>query len=144
MAKVGYGSLYGVFCGVVTIILAALFVYKSFQPVMQLRAEPPAEFLDVRSSWTTAQRQTEERLGRAYWESAVRLSHGVLAFGQSLPGEPPAIFSVDTKAYPSATETAAAARLRYWRNLEKVWGNPEVWQKSYEWRIDWLTRGNAY
>ncbi|MBZ5515301.1 MAG: hypothetical protein LAN62_10790 [Acidobacteriia bacterium] len=144
MAKVGYGSLYGIFCGIVTVILAVLFAYKSFQPVMHLRPEPPTEFLDMHPGWTTAQRRTEERLARAYWQSAIKLSRGVFTFGDRLPDQPSDVFSIDTNAYPSAVESAAAARLRYWRNLQKVWTNPEVWRKSYEWRIDWLTRGNAY
>lgn len=144
MAKVGYGSLYGFFCAVVTIILAVLFVYKSVQPVMRLRLDPPAEFLDARPNWTTAQRQTEDRLGRAYWDMAVKLSRSVLVFGDRLPPEPPAVFSVDTKAYPSAVESAPGARVRYWQNLQKVWQNPQSWDETYEWHTDWLTRGNAY
>lgn len=144
MAKVGYGSLYGVFCAIVTIILAILFVYRSWQPVMGLRPDPPAEFLEARAGWTTAQRRAEEHLGQAYWEVAGKLSRGVFAFGDRLPDSPPAVFSVDTKAYRSAVETAAEARLRYWRNLQKVWNNPQSWQRTYEWHTDWLTRGNAY
>jgi len=144
MARVGYGSLYGIFCVIVTITLAVLFVYRSFQPVTHLRPNPPAEFLDPRPDWTTAQRRAEERLGQAYWQSAVRLSRGVLAFGDRLPSEPPEAFSVDTKAYASAVEAPAEARRRYWRNLQKVWTSPESWERTYEWHTDWLTRGSNY
>jgi hypothetical protein len=144
MAKVGYGSVYGAFCIIVTIILAGLFVYRSWQPAMHLRTTPPAEFLDARPNWTTAQRQAEERLGRAYWDVAVKLSRSVFVYGDRLPPEPPAVFSVDPKEYPSAVESAGEARLRYWRNLQKVWYGPQSWQRTYEWHTDWLTRGNAY
>lgn len=143
MAKVGYGSLYGVFCIIVTIILAILFVYRSWQPVLLLRPTPPAEFLGTRPNWTAEQRRTEERLGRAYWGVAEKLSRGMFAFGDRLPAEPPAVFSVDTKEYPSAVESAGEARLRYWQNLQKVWHSPQSWDKTYEWHTDWLTRGNA-
>jgi hypothetical protein len=144
MAKVGYGSLYGIFIGFVTIVLAALFVYRSWQPVMHLRSTPPADFLDAQSTWTPTQRRSEERLGRAYWAVAEKLSRGVFTFADRLPATPPDVFSVDAMTYPSAVESAGAARLRYWRNLQKVWHNPQSWATTYEWHIDWLTRGNAY
>ncbi len=141
MAKVGYGSMYGFFIGFVTIVLAGLFVYYSWQPVMHLRSTPPADFLQERSTWTPAQRRAEERLARAYWDVAVKLSRSVFVYGDRLPPEPPAVFSVDTKAYPSALESAASARLRYWRNLQRVWHSPSSWDHTYEWHTDWLTHG---
>jgi hypothetical protein len=143
MAKVGYGSLYGIFIGFVTIVLAVLFVYRSWQPVMHLRTAPPADFLDAQTTWTPAQRRAEERLARAYWDVAVKLSRSVYVYGDRLPPEPPAVFSVDAKAYPSAVESAAQAKLRYWRNLQRAWQSPESWDHTYEWHTDWLTH-SAY
>jgi hypothetical protein len=143
MARAGYGSLYGMFVGAVTLVLAGLFIYRSWQPVMHLRAVPPADFLNVPSTWTPAQRRVEERLARAYWNVAIQLSRSSYVYGDRLPSEPPAVFSVDPKAYPSAVEGAAAARLRYWRNLQSVWHSPESWDQTYEWHTDWLTH-NAY
>jgi hypothetical protein len=143
MARIGYGSLYGTFIAFVTIVLAGLFVYRSWQPVMHLRSTAPADFLDSQSAWTPEQRRAEERLARAYWDVAVRLSRSVYVYGDRLPPEPPAVFSVDEKAYPSAVESAAQAKLRYWRNLQKVWPSPESWDHTYEWHTDWLTH-SAY
>lgn len=141
MAKVGYGSMYGFFIALVTFVLAGLFVYRSWQPVMHLRSTPPADFLQEQSTWTPAQRRAEERLARAYWAVAVKLSRSVFVYGDRLPSEPPAVFSVDTKSYPSAVESAASARFRYWRNLRRVWHSPASWDHTYEWHIDWLTHG---
>ena len=144
MAKVGYGAMYGLFIGLVTIILSGLFIYKSTRPAMRLRDDPPLEFLDVKSNWTPKQRQSEERLAQAYWKCAVRLSRAQYVYGEQLPDEPPPGFSVDSKTYPSVNESPAAARARYWRNLQKVWTQPGVWQRFYEWRTDWFFRSTNF
>lgn len=143
MARLGYGSTFGVFIGMVSIVLAAAFVYKSVAQVMVLRPEPPAEFLDIKSSWSAKQRQSEESLGRAYWENARTLSRTTYHFSDRLPDDPPAEFSVDAKAHPSTIESAPAARARYWRNLQEVWHNPSAWQTTYKWHTGWLT-GSSY
>ncbi len=143
MARAGYGSIFGFFIGVVAVVAAGAFVYKSVAPVMVLRAEPPAEFLDVKSNWTAKQREAEGRLGRAYWETARTFSRTMHPYGDRLPDDPIGVFSVDAKDYPSLVEPAPAARARYWNNLHKVWNNPEAWETKYEWHTGWLT-GSSY
>ena len=143
MARLGYGQTYGLFIGLVTIILTGLFLYKSVARVPGLASEPPAEFLNAQSTWTAKQRQAEDNLGRAYWEAARKLSRAAYHFGDRLPDDPPGAFSVDAKAHPSLVEPASSARTRYWRNLQEVWNNPEVWETSYEWHTGWL-RGFSY
>jgi hypothetical protein len=139
MPRSGYGSTFGFFMGVVSLVLLGAFVYKSVAKVMVLKPEPPAEFLDVQPGWSAKQRHAEEQLARAYWEAARRISRTSQGFGDRLPEEPPGEFSVDASAHPSVIEPAAAARRRYWRNLRKVWNNPNAWQTTYKWHTGWLT-----
>ena len=138
MARVGYGDTYGFFIGLVTIAVVGFFVYKSVAEVPVLAQEPPAEFLAAQSGWSGKQRQAEEKLGRAYWDAARKLSRSTHHFADRLPEDPPGAFSVDAKAYPSVIEPASAARARYWRNLHKVWNDPTVWETTYEWHTGWL------
>lgn len=142
MARVGYGSTFGFFLGVVVIIVGGAFLYKSIAQVMVLRPEPPAEFLGVKSSWTPKQREAESRMARAYWETARTISRNTHGFTDRLPADPPEVFSVDAKSYPSLVESAPAARVRYWRNLQKVWNNPQAWHTTYQWHTGWLTGSN--
>ena len=144
MAKVGYGATFGFFIGMVTIVLAGLFIYKSTRSVMRLKDDPPPQFLVFPSNWTAPRRQSEERLARAYWKCAVLLSRGQYMFGEKLPDEPPPGFSVDSKTYPSVGESPAAARARYWRNLQEVWAHPAAWREVYEWHADWFFRGTNF
>lgn len=139
MARAGYGSTFGFFIGLVSIFLVGGFLYKSIARVMVLKPDAPAEFLDAQRSWSPRQRQAEEGLGRAYWETARRLSRTTHHFGDRLPADPPGEFSVDAKTHPSLAESPAAARARYWRNLHEVWNNPTVWETKYEWHTGWLT-----
>ena len=143
MARVGYGETYGLFIGLVTIILTGLFVYKSVAQVLVLRVGAPADFLAAKSNWPEKQRQAEGKLGRAYWDAARKLSRSAYHFGDRLPDDPPGAFSVDATAYPSLLEPASSARARYWRNLQSVWNNPDVWETTYEWHTGWL-KGLSY
>jgi hypothetical protein len=143
MARAGYGTTFGFFMGLVAISLAGAFIYKSVAQVMILRSGPPAEFLDVKSTWTGKQRKSEDKLARAYWETARTISRASYHFGDRLPDDPPGAFSVDAKDYPSVLEPASAARERYWRNLGRVWNNPNAWETIYQWHTGWLT-GYSY
>ncbi len=143
MARAGYGATFGFFMAVVAIAAAGANVYKSVAQVMVLRPEPPAEYLDVKSGWTSKQRESEASLARAYWETARTISRSTYGFTDRLPDHPHDVFSVDAKSYPSLVEPASAARARYWRNLQKVWNNPQAWETIYEWHTGWLT-GSSY
>ena len=144
MARLGYGSTFGFLIGIVTVALGGAFVYKSVAPVLRLRPVPPASFMDLKTGLNPKQRAAEERVARAYWEVARRLSHSVYSFTDRLPDAPPDAFSVDPNEYPSLTEPSEDARYRYWRNLHKVWTRPEAWQRSYEWHTSWLFQGTSY
>jgi hypothetical protein len=123
--------------------VGGFFVYKSFRTVMHLGDEPPPQFFNVDQKWNAKQREAEERLARAYWSRAVNLSR-MHPYGSRLPDKPSDLFNVDVKAYPSAVESAAAARRRYWRNLQGVWHLPQSWKTSYEWHMDWLFQGTNF
>jgi hypothetical protein len=144
VARVGYGSTFGFFIALVTLIVGGLFIYRSVAVVMRLRAEPPPEFIEVNPTWSAKQQEAEARLGRAYWDCARNLSRTTFRFGVRLPDNPPDVFSVDAKAYPSIVEPAPAARTRYWRNLQKVWTHPAAWEKTYEWHTSWFFQGTNY
>ena len=47
-----------------------LFIYLATRPVMQLRVDPPADFLSAINEVPPERRATEERMARAYWEWA--------------------------------------------------------------------------
>jgi len=143
MARLGYSGSYGILVVVLGIGVAGLIFYKSFRMVMHLRSDPPAKFLNVGEKWTPQQREAEERLARAYWNRAVDVSR-MFPYGSPLPDNPPDGFSVDTKAYPSGVDSAAAAKLRYWRNLKQVWYLPDAWKTSYEWHMDWFFKGTNF
>lgn len=144
MARAGYkGGSFGLLVVVLGLGVGGLLVYKSFRTVMHLGDDPPAQFFNVNEKWTPKQREAEERLARAYWSRAVDVSR-MYPYASRLPDEPPDTFNVDVEAYPSAVESAARARLRYWRNLRDVWFLPEAWKTSYEWHMDWLFRGTNF
>ena len=144
MPRAGYGSVFGFFIAIVSLILGGAFVYKSVAKVNRLRAEVPAEFLQVNPKWSKEQKEAEARLGRAYWECARTLSRTTFGFSDRLPDSPPAAFSVDAKSYPSLVDSHAAARARYWRNLQEVWNDPEAWERIYEWHTSWFFQGTNY
>lgn len=144
MAKVGYGSTFGFFIALVTLILGGVFIYRSVAVVMRLRAEPLAEFIEINPKWSPKQQEAESRLARAYWDCARNLSRTAYRFGDRLPDYPPDVFGVDAKAYPSLVDPGPAARARYWRNLHRVWTHPAAWEKTYEWHTNWLFQGTNY
>jgi hypothetical protein len=144
MARAGYGSTFGFLIAFVSIVLVGAFVYKSVAPINRLRAEPPAEFVDINPKWPQKQQQAEARLARAYWECARTLSRTTHGFSDRLPDSPPDAFSVDAKSYPSLVEPAPAARARYWRNLQEVWTHPGAWEETYEWHTGWFFQGTNY
>ncbi len=143
MARAGYSGSFGLLVAVMGIGVGGLIIYKSVRTVMYLRDDPPPQFLNVSEKWTPQQREAEEHLARAYWARAVDVSR-LYPFGTPLPDEPPDGFSVDTKTHPSAVDSAAAAKLRYWRNLKEVWYLPDAWKTSYEWHMDWFFRGTNF
>jgi hypothetical protein len=144
MASLGYGKMYGLLIGIVSVFLVGAFLVMSYSPTLQLSPTPPPEFLNAKLSWTPRERTAEEALAGAYWDCARRLSRAMYVYGDRLPYDVPDAFKVDEKLYPSAVESASAARARYWANLRKVWDNPKSWKRVYEWHTNWFFQGSNY
>jgi hypothetical protein len=122
----------------VVFMLVSIFVILSIQPVMQLRLDPPAEFLAQNPAWSSKRRAAEERLARAYWESSVQGMQSKYAFGAELPNDPPIEFTVEGNGLKGETlKTDSESRNRYWRKFCQVWVLPQVWHKSYVWNTNW-------
>jgi len=117
-----------------------LFIFLSIRPVMRLRVEPPAEFLDMQlGRWDAKRRAAEERVARAYWERAVQLVQWQHSFGAPLPDNPPAEFNIEGKDFQrGSVEAGPVTRARYWKKLREVWALPQAWEKSYDWSTDWV------
>jgi hypothetical protein len=116
-------------------IAAALFAFASFKPTYRLRPEMPRDF--VAAGLPPAIGAGEQRVARAYWDSAMLRVQGKYAYGQRLPQEPPREFAISASEFgPAAQEPI---RLRYWRQLQTVWLSPGSWHQTYDWDFDWVT-----
>jgi hypothetical protein len=127
--------------GLAAVALILVPISLSRHPVVRLRVEPPAGFVDERPDWNAKRRAREEQLARAYWERAVQDLQTKYAFGTNLPEEPPAEFKVEEKGLPGKNvKVDPGARARYWEKIRQVWARPEMWDKSSDWNTEW-TRG---
>src|SRR5215468_528239 len=109
-------------------IAAALFAFASFKPTYRLRPEMPHEF--VGTGLPSAVGAGEERVARAYWDSAMLHVQGKYGYGQRLPQEPPREFAISASEFgPAAQEPI---RLRYCRQLQTVWLSPGSWHQTYD------------
>jgi len=121
-----------------------LFVYLWMRPVMRLRADPPAEFLEMPREWDAKRRASEKRLALAYWEVAVRFVQWRYPYGEALPASLPTEFNLaGTGLARNGLAVSAATNARYWHRLRQVWDLPQSWQQSYEWNTGWW-RGALY
>lgn len=125
--------------GVVALaILLGVFAVLSYRPVTRLRPEPPASFLEMHKEWDAQRRAVEERAARAYWEQALQVVQLKYSYGEPLPTEPPAEFSIEKRGFPLGSPGASpASRARYWERLRAAWVSPQAWQKSNEWSTAW-------
>ena len=123
------------------ISVPVLAVYLWPTPLMQLRAQPPAEFIDDSANWSSARRVREQEVARAYWQVAVAALQGKYPFGSELPIEPPSEFDAGKKYLPSAGAKAASdTRDHYWQKLRKLWVQRDSWEESSEWDAQWASR----
>ena len=120
------------------IVPAVLFVYASTRPHIRLRADMPAEFVDVRAPADAKQRAAEERVAQEYWYCALTIIQWKYTYGSPLPTTPPEEFRVNAEVI-SGSEPLTSPRLRYWRQLRQVWLIPSAWKTSREWNTQWLT-----
>jgi hypothetical protein len=125
----------------VAIAAAFLGVYLWTNPVMQLRAEPPAEFIDQSPNWSAKRRVREAELAQAYWNVAVVSLQKKYPFGSELPVAPPTEFQVDNK-YTSTdgAKATSEARAHYWERLRQSWGQRQSWAERYEGTGGWADR----
>jgi hypothetical protein len=129
----------------VAVAPSILFVYLVTRPVMQLRVEPPAEFLSAVNQVDPEHRAAEERIARAYWDWAYLHLQRKYPFATQLPEDPPMEMEVygtdfhyaktnkrEERADPSDLEAEVTKR-RYWQKLRQVWALPQAWEKSSLW-----------
>jgi hypothetical protein len=122
-----------------------LFVYLATRPVMQLRVDPPAEFLSAVKEVTPERRATEERVARAYWDWASLHLQRKYPFATQLPEDPPMEMEVEGNDFRYAKTNkreehsdptdleAEVTKRRYWQKLRQVWAMPQAWEKSSLW-----------
>ena len=128
----------GIFLAVSVPVLA---VYLWPTPVMQLSAQPPAEFVDDSSNWGSARRVREQEIARAYWQVAVADLQGKYPFGSELPSEPPNDFDAGKKYLPAAgAKGTSETRDHYWQKLRKIWVQRNAWEETSEWDAQWASR----
>lgn len=118
--------------------LAVVFAL-CYRPVMRLKPQPPAGFVDVQQGWDATRQATEDRAAQAYWQLAVNLLQWRFPFGTELPADPIAEFRLAEKDFPRSTIAAApATRIRYWNKVRATWPLSSSWSETYVWNTDWL------
>lgn len=116
----------------VALIPTVLFVYLAAKPVMRLKPNAPADFVEASPDLAAAHTETAQKLAQAYWDwAAVHLAPDY-PFGSQLPDQPPALFDAEGPGFPTGVD-ADVARARYWQKLRQLWANPQSWQKVEAW-----------
>jgi hypothetical protein len=119
------------------IVPAALIVYASTRPQLSLRVNMPPEFIDISQSASRSRREAENQLAQQYWDCVLTTIQWKYTYGSLLPDAPPEGFRVEKSAVPGS-ESVASSRVRYWRQLRKVWVMPSSWTTSRNWSFNWL------
>jgi hypothetical protein len=116
-----------------------VFLILSIRPVMRLRADPPAQFSEGPPGPNVRQSATEERLARAYWDSAVQYVQLKYEHGANLPDEPVPEFKAEgTAARHGNLKSDSDTRHLYWGRLRQAWVLPQTWRKAYVWDAGWM------
>jgi hypothetical protein len=129
--------------GLFLIMVASLLgvSLSSTHHVMQLLANPPADFADQNPTWNAKRRAHEEEVALAYWQEAVDNLQEKYPFGSELPPDPPADFQVDSKyAPPGGAKALAETRDYYWERLRTSWTQRQCWVESQEPDTTWGAR----
>ena len=121
---------------IIPFIVVILLFASSYRAKYHLRTEMPQAFF---AEDTKSQKPSlEEKIAWAYWESALMDVQWKYPHSHVLPMDPPTEFRVDATALgPKASD--AATRELYWRHLQRVWYEPDTWQKDYGWDFSWLS-----
>jgi hypothetical protein len=128
----------------ILLIPTAFFFYRSSRPVVRLRVDMPARFVDPSASADSRQQTEERRLALAYWNCGVTIIQWEYAYGSPLPSKPPLEFRIggSTSATPGTARgkvNTPDGRTRYWNRFRELWVSPEAWKSSREWSTAWLT-----
>ncbi len=119
----------------IPIILGIALVATSYRAKYHLKTEMPSAFFQEEQR--SKKPSLDQKIAWAYWETAQMEIQWRYGYSHPLPSDPPAEFQVDAKALgPTASDPAT--RLLYWRQLQRVWYSPEIWQKDYGWDFGWL------
>lgn len=116
---------------------AVVLTLVSYHATYHLRGDMPPGFFRPTAS-NLEQRLLEQKIARAYWESAQNDVQWKYPHGHPLPGEPPPEFRISTQAL-GLTASDPAVRLVYWHRLQEVWYLPEIWKEQYEWDWGWAS-----
>lgn len=116
----------------VALIPTLLFFYLMSRPLMRLKTEPPADFLNAYPEWTSQHQDVAQKLGEAYWDWAALHLTQSYPYGAELPQQPPVSFEVEGQGFPSGVD-ADVVRMRYWDKLRALWKDPKAWQKVDVW-----------
>ena len=117
----------------IVVVVLCVVAYASFRSEYRLRSNMPAEFFDP-SRISPAKRPAEERIAKAYWQSAVTQVQWKHSYAQRLPEDPPAEFFVTPEQGGSAARDPQI-RARYWQRLREVWGVSAIWEEQYTWNV---------
>src|SRR6266536_1550851 len=117
------------------ILFIALFA-TSYRAKYHLRPEMPSGFFEEENK--SQKPSLEQKIAWAYWESALMDVQWKYQRSHPLPMNPPAEFRVEASALgPKASDSAT--RELYWRHLQRVWYEPDTWQKDYGWDFGWVS-----
>jgi hypothetical protein len=117
---------------VIVLALAGVFFYESVHPVLRLRSNPPADFVQAAANRKASVRAQQESVARSYWSLAADFVSGKYSYGDALPVNPPADFTL-------ASGEDYATRALYWQRLRDLWSEQSAWATSYEFNADWIS-----
>lgn len=114
---------------------------SSTHHVMQLLANPPADFADQNPTWNAKRRAHEVEVAQAYWQVAIDNLQEKYPFGSDLPSDPPPDFEVDSKyAPPGGSKALVETRDYYWERLRTSWTQRQCWAETQEADTTWGAR----
>jgi hypothetical protein len=121
--------------------VSVLAIYLWTIPVMQLQAQPPAEFIDESPNWGPIRRGREQEVAQAYWQAAVANLQEKYPFGSELPTKPPSEFDAGKMYLPAGgAKSLSETRDHYWQKLRKIWVQRDSWVETSEWDAQWASR----
>jgi hypothetical protein len=121
--------------GIVVIAVGALLLlpYMS-EPVLRLKAAPPAGFVSIHAQGNI----NEAEWARGYWRCARELQSRY-TYAAALPDEPPPQFHIAEEG-TLAPEKAERIRRLYWAGVQKAWLNPDAWESVRTRTPRWLEK----